>query len=128
MTIKLNIISLSLFGLMACSQPEIKVRKIEPNQASSEMIELQKNVLKQSELIKNDTLLQIQLALIDWSIAYPIEVEEASEIDQSIMGGYMIVKTHIMEFVHERGVDTTAFLRTFKKFNPDFTNLQKLNQ
>lgn len=125
---KLNFLSLFLFGLMACTQSEIKVHKIELTPANSEMTELQENVLKQSELIKNDTLLQIQLALIDWSIAYPNEVEKASEIDQSIMGGYMIVKTHIMEFVHERGVDTTAFLRTFKKYNPDFTNLQKLNQ
>lgn len=81
------------------------------------------DVLHASDTLQKDTLLQIQLALQDWSYANQHEIEKIVSLDPYIGKLYLIRATSFAGFAAKRGIDTVIWEKQLQGHDIHFEHL-----
>lgn len=121
---KTTIIATLMLSVLTCNK-DLRTAKESPNHPSSFEL-LKEDVLNQSQELAKDTLVQLQLALIDWSFNEREECETMLQYDTVWAKLYLINGSRFSSYAEKRGIDKETIKQRILYGNLNFDAFSKV--
>ena len=121
---KTTIIATIMLSVLTCNK-EARTAKERPNHPSS-FESMKEDVLYQSQELIKDTLVQLQLALIDWSFNEREECETMLQYDTVWAKLYLINGSRFSSYAEKRGIDKETIKQRILYGNLNFDAFSKV--